>query len=106
LLDVIPEMLSFKMRLSKYFYDKPLPKYLDPKTVQIYRPHPVYQNPVKNLLWLKWKGRQDKPWISSTNILPPCTDCFCLLAIFLMFPTPVEGREDLAVLEVVGEARN
>ncbi len=41
LLDVIPEMLSFQMRPSKYFYDKPLPKYLDPKTVLIYRPHPV-----------------------------------------------------------------
>jgi hypothetical protein len=32
-----PEMPSF----SKYFYDKPLPKCLDPKTVLIYRPHPV-----------------------------------------------------------------
>ncbi len=32
LLDVIPEMLSFSMRPSKYFYDKPLPKYLDSKT--------------------------------------------------------------------------
>ncbi len=29
------------MRPSKYFYDKPLPKYIDPKTVLIYRPHPV-----------------------------------------------------------------
>ncbi len=29
------------MRPAKYFYDKPLPKYLDPKTVLIYRPHPV-----------------------------------------------------------------
>jgi hypothetical protein len=34
-------MHSFSMRLAKYFYDKPLPKYLDPKTVLIYRPHPV-----------------------------------------------------------------
>jgi hypothetical protein len=41
LLDVIPEMLSFSMRPPKYFYDKPLPKYLDPKTVLIYCPHPV-----------------------------------------------------------------
>ncbi len=41
LLDVIPEMISFKMRPSKYFYDKPLPKNLDSKTVLIYRPHPV-----------------------------------------------------------------
>jgi hypothetical protein len=32
-LDVIPEMLSFSMRPPKYFYDKPLPKYLEPKTV-------------------------------------------------------------------------
>ncbi len=34
-------MHSFSMRPAKYFYDKPLPKYLDPKTVLIYRPHPV-----------------------------------------------------------------
>jgi hypothetical protein len=40
--DVIPEMPSFSMRLAKYFYDKPLPKYLDPKNVLIYLPHPVY----------------------------------------------------------------
>jgi hypothetical protein len=37
---VIPEMYSFSMRPAKYFYDKPLSKYLDPKTVLIYRPHP------------------------------------------------------------------
>jgi hypothetical protein len=30
------------MRPSKYFYDKPLPKELDLKTVLIYRPHPVH----------------------------------------------------------------
>jgi hypothetical protein len=42
LLNVIPEMLSFQMRPSKYFYDKLLPKYLDSKTVIIYRPHPVF----------------------------------------------------------------
>jgi hypothetical protein len=41
LLVVIPEMPSFSMRPAKYFYDKPLPKYLDPKIVLIYRPHPV-----------------------------------------------------------------
>ncbi len=41
LLDVIPETLSFKKRPSKYLYDKPLPKYLDSKTVLIYHPHPV-----------------------------------------------------------------
>ncbi len=34
-------MHSFSMRPAKYFYDKPLLKYLDPKTVLIYRPHPV-----------------------------------------------------------------
>jgi hypothetical protein len=38
---IIPEMPSFSMRPAKYFYDNPLPKYLDPKTVLIYRPHPV-----------------------------------------------------------------
>jgi hypothetical protein len=40
---IIPEMPSFSMRPAKYFYDNPLPKYLDPKTVLIYRPHPVYK---------------------------------------------------------------
>ncbi len=39
---VIPEMLSFSMRPAKYFQYNPLPKYLDPKTVLIYRPHPVH----------------------------------------------------------------
>ncbi len=39
---VIQEMHSFSMRPAKYFYDKPLTKYLDSKTVLIYRPHPVY----------------------------------------------------------------
>jgi hypothetical protein len=39
--DVIPEKPSFSMRPAKYFYDKPLPKYLDPKIVLIYLPHPV-----------------------------------------------------------------
>ncbi len=38
---VIQEMHSFSMRPAKYFYDKPLTKYLDSKTVLIYRPHPV-----------------------------------------------------------------
>jgi hypothetical protein len=37
-------MHSFSMRPAKYVYDKPLPKYLDPKAVLIYRPHPVYWN--------------------------------------------------------------
>ncbi len=38
---IIPAMHSFSMRPAKYFYDNPLPNYLDPKTVLIYRPHPV-----------------------------------------------------------------
>ncbi len=38
---IITEMHSFSMRPAKYFYDNPLPNYLDPKTVLIYRPHPV-----------------------------------------------------------------
>jgi hypothetical protein len=38
---VIQEMHSFSMRPAKYFYEKPLPKYIDPKTVLIYRQHPV-----------------------------------------------------------------
>ncbi len=37
---VIPVMYSFSTRPAKYFYDKPLSKYLDPKTVLIYRLHP------------------------------------------------------------------
>ncbi len=41
---VLQEMNSFSMRLTKYFYDKPLTKYLDSKTVLIYRPHPVYES--------------------------------------------------------------
>jgi hypothetical protein len=39
--DAIPEKPSFSVRPAKYFYDKPLPKYLDPKIVLIYLPHPV-----------------------------------------------------------------
>ncbi len=35
-------MHSFSMRPAKYFYEKQLPKYLDPKTVLFYHPHPVY----------------------------------------------------------------
>jgi hypothetical protein len=42
--DVLPKLPSFSMRPAKYFYDKQLPKYLDPKTVLIYLPHPVYEN--------------------------------------------------------------
>jgi hypothetical protein len=34
-------MPSFSMRPAKYLYYKPLPKYLDPKNVLIYLPHPV-----------------------------------------------------------------
>ena len=46
---VIQEMHSFSMRPSKYFYDEPLPKYLDLKTVLIYRPHPVQRNNIQQL---------------------------------------------------------
>ncbi len=31
---IIPGMHSFSMRHAKYFYDNPLPNYLDPKTVR------------------------------------------------------------------------
>jgi hypothetical protein len=41
------EMHSFSMGPAKYFYDKPLTKYLDPKTVLIYRPHPVFRIEMK-----------------------------------------------------------
>jgi hypothetical protein len=39
------EMHSFSMRPAKYLYDQPLPKYLDPKTVLIYRLHLVFVVP-------------------------------------------------------------
>jgi hypothetical protein len=35
-------MGSFPMSVANNFCDKRLPKYLDSKTVPIYRPHPVY----------------------------------------------------------------
>ncbi len=50
LYDIIPEMPSFSMRPAKYFYDKPLPKYLDPKTVLIYLPHPVHRSDMDHTL--------------------------------------------------------
>jgi hypothetical protein len=46
------EMHSFSRRPAKYFYDKPLPKYLDPKTVLIYRPHPVYSLEYSGILYV------------------------------------------------------
>jgi hypothetical protein len=39
---VIQEMGIFPMSVANNFCDMPLPKYLDLKTVLIYRPHPVY----------------------------------------------------------------
>jgi hypothetical protein len=39
---VIQEMSIFPMSVANNFCDMPLPKYLDLKTVLIYRPHPVY----------------------------------------------------------------
>ncbi len=38
---VIPEMCRFGMSAANHFCDKPLPKYLDLKTVLIYCPSPV-----------------------------------------------------------------
>jgi hypothetical protein len=49
------------MRPSKYFNDKPLPKYLEPKTVLIYHPHPVQKKIV---------NRDKKKFRELTN------DCF------------------------------
>ncbi len=40
---VIQEMSIFPMSVANNFCDMPLPKYLDSKTVLIYRPHPVAQ---------------------------------------------------------------
>jgi hypothetical protein len=40
---VITEILSFPMSASIHFYNKPIPRYLYPKTVLIDRPHPVHQ---------------------------------------------------------------
>jgi hypothetical protein len=39
---VIQEMGIFPMSVANNFCDMPLPKYLDSKTVLIYRPHPVH----------------------------------------------------------------
>ncbi len=41
----IQEMGSFPMSVANNFCDLPLPKYLDSKTVLIYCPHPVFQQP-------------------------------------------------------------
>ncbi len=41
---VITEMGSFPVSVANNFCDYQLPKYLDSKTVLIYRPHPVYKN--------------------------------------------------------------
>ncbi len=38
------------MSVANNFCDKPLPKYLDSKTVLIYRPHPVYY--LKPVFWI------------------------------------------------------
>jgi hypothetical protein len=38
---VIQEMGIFPMSAANNFCDMPLPKYIDSKTVLIYRPHPV-----------------------------------------------------------------
>jgi hypothetical protein len=58
------------MRPSKYFYDKPLPKYLDSKTVLIYRPHPVYEENfvsffisvayfMRSLCWVRGESKEE-----------------------------------------------
>ncbi len=40
---MIQEMGIFPMSVANNFCDMPLPKYLDSKTVLIYRPHPVHK---------------------------------------------------------------
>jgi hypothetical protein len=50
LYDVIQEMGIFPMSVANNFYDMPLPKYLDSKTVLIYCPHPVYFHRQKNAM--------------------------------------------------------
>jgi hypothetical protein len=57
---VITEILSYSMSASIHFYDKPLSRYLDPKTVHIYRPHPVKElsNPLPGVI-LNVKIRSD-----------------------------------------------
>ncbi len=41
---VIQEMGIFPMSVANNFCDMPLPKYIDSKTVLIYRPHPVQKH--------------------------------------------------------------
>jgi hypothetical protein len=43
---VIQEMGTFPMSVANNFCDTPLPKYLDSKTVLIYHPHPVCNEPL------------------------------------------------------------
>ncbi len=53
LYSVIQEMGIFPMSVANNFCDMPLPKYLDLKTVLIYRPHPVvtvYTSPAGRLI--------------------------------------------------------
>ena len=40
---MIQEMGIFPMSVANNFCDMPLPKYIDSKTVLIYRPHPVVE---------------------------------------------------------------
>jgi hypothetical protein len=47
---VIQEMGIFPMSVANNFCDMPLPKYLDSKTVLIYRPHPVHSCTVDLML--------------------------------------------------------
>jgi hypothetical protein len=59
-------MSSYSMKPAKYFYDKPLPKYLDPKTVLIYLLHPVgslssNNSSVEHRICSKLKGKEDFP---------------------------------------------
>ncbi len=42
--NVISEISSFPMRPAKHYCEKPLPNYVDPKTVLIYCPHPVFSD--------------------------------------------------------------
>jgi hypothetical protein len=52
------------MRPAKYFYDKPFPKYLDPKTVLIYLPHPVYLLYLVPVRRLRRWGRISRSFVS------------------------------------------
>ncbi len=64
---VIQEMGIFPMSVANNFCDMPLPKYIDSKTVLIYRPHPVVPYRVP--------GTMQSTGVEYTVVLVPSKSC-------------------------------